>query len=321
MYAVNDPNVGLFTYNSAQRIEVWTDGTSVSYVVTSFAVQSPSGDTGSTGPTGDTGPRGPLGPLGPQGPQGPIGPQGATGSTGYTGLGLTLPQPASSIAYYDSANSVAGSTYLTFNPSFTPSGPPGYPCGKIVISSGTAGEGGTLQVSGATVPAANGQITADSIVTDTFYASAGYIGPNPIASSSYYSNTAANPMILWRSLSQNLTAVGGVLDFHDVVCNATIPGYYKVYAYSTNLDSQYLSFDFLIVDRTDITSPATSDDSLLTRYCPAILNLLGDTQNTVSINFFAGPPPTNDWPYYYLQISLGSLSYSPVWTAVIQQLA
>lgn len=92
MYAV-DLSTPLFT-TTTQRIELWTDGSSVSYAVTSFAVtQGDTGYTGYTGDTGNTGYTGYTGPLGPQGPVGPQGPQGIQGSTGYTGP-RGLPPPA-----------------------------------------------------------------------------------------------------------------------------------------------------------------------------------------------------------------------------------
>lgn len=88
-----DPVAG-FPANT--RIEFWTDGDSVSQVVTTLSPSN--GVTGSTGSTGPTGPQGPLGPGGAQGPQGPPGPQGVTGATGLVGptgsgngIGITDP--------------------------------------------------------------------------------------------------------------------------------------------------------------------------------------------------------------------------------------
>lgn len=102
----NDNPVSVLFSNTNQRIEFWTDGTSVSYVVTSFATaQGSTGYTGHTGYTGDTGNTGPTGPLGPQGPVGPGGPQGIQGSTGDTGYSGT---PAGLISQYAGASAPSG---------------------------------------------------------------------------------------------------------------------------------------------------------------------------------------------------------------------
>jgi hypothetical protein len=83
-------------FSAGQNLEFWTDGDSISQVITTFATQP--GNTGSTGPTGPTGSTGATGPtgqpgqLGPQGQAGSQGIQGATGSTGTTGAtGTTGP--------------------------------------------------------------------------------------------------------------------------------------------------------------------------------------------------------------------------------------
>jgi len=87
------------------QIQFWTDGNSVSQVVTSLSPgqgpTGPQGPTGSRGPTGTTGPQGPSGPTGSQGPLGPQGPQGPQGQAGtiipagtivmWYGLAATVP--------------------------------------------------------------------------------------------------------------------------------------------------------------------------------------------------------------------------------------
>jgi hypothetical protein len=71
------------------QIEFWTDGNSVSQVVTTLSPgvgpTGAPGSTGSQGPTGISGPQGPQGPIGPLGPIGPQGPQGIQGVTGSDG--------------------------------------------------------------------------------------------------------------------------------------------------------------------------------------------------------------------------------------------
>jgi len=93
------------------QIQFWTDGNSVSQVVTTLSPgQGPTGsqgNTGATGVTGSTGPsgatgakgntgsQGPIGPLGPQGPQGPAGTPGTITPAGtivmWYGLTATIP--------------------------------------------------------------------------------------------------------------------------------------------------------------------------------------------------------------------------------------
>lgn len=77
------------TDNNVQQF--WTEGDSVSQVVTTLSPQSgptgaqgPTGATGASGVTGATGATGGIGPQGPQGPQGPLGPLGPTGPTGIS---------------------------------------------------------------------------------------------------------------------------------------------------------------------------------------------------------------------------------------------
>jgi microcystin-dependent protein len=89
-YTVNNPSVDYlivefyvqenYTFSSGQLIEFWSEGDSISQVVTTFSPQS--GPTGPTGPTGFTGPQGPTGTTGPTGFTGPQGPTGPTGPTG-----------------------------------------------------------------------------------------------------------------------------------------------------------------------------------------------------------------------------------------------
>lgn len=119
-------------YQIGQNVEFWTDGDSISQVITSFASQSGStgntgstGATGATGTTGATGARGPTGQPGQQGPQGQAGSQGiqgATGPTGPQGNGVATGQIASKLAYYNTPNSVTAlptTTYDNFNNSIT----------------------------------------------------------------------------------------------------------------------------------------------------------------------------------------------------------
>lgn len=83
---------------SGDAVEFWTEGDSVSYVVTTLApAAGPTGPAGSTGSTGFTGPQGPAGQngingdpgqkgdTGYTGPQGPAGTNGTNGSTGAQG--------------------------------------------------------------------------------------------------------------------------------------------------------------------------------------------------------------------------------------------
>jgi hypothetical protein len=63
--------------------QFWTEGDSVSQVVTTLSPQSgPTGSIGPTGTPGSTGASGPTGSIGPVGPQGPQGPQGPAGTNG-----------------------------------------------------------------------------------------------------------------------------------------------------------------------------------------------------------------------------------------------
>ena len=103
-YAVDLGTSPIFT-TTTQRIELWTDGTSVGYVITSFA-----GSAGPTGPTGSVGPTGPLGPLGPQGPVGPQGPQGIQGATGTMPIGNP-----NQVLFFNGAGSAISNGNLIFD--------------------------------------------------------------------------------------------------------------------------------------------------------------------------------------------------------------
>jgi hypothetical protein len=97
------------------QIEFWTDGNSVSQVVTTLSPgqgpTGPHGDTGSTGPTGGEGPTGGQGPTGSQGPIGPLGPQGPQGPAGSGGNGVTGLNPYASFVTYK-----GGPGYQTIKP-------------------------------------------------------------------------------------------------------------------------------------------------------------------------------------------------------------
>jgi hypothetical protein len=84
-------------FTGGSQIEFWTDGNSVSQVVTTLSPgQGPTGSAGPTGdqgPTGADGPTGSQGPSGSQGPQGPIGPIGPQGPQGTGGNGVTMLDP------------------------------------------------------------------------------------------------------------------------------------------------------------------------------------------------------------------------------------
>ena len=64
--------------------QFWTEGDSISQVVTTLSPQS--GPSGPTGPSGPSGPTGPAGPTGPQGNPGTKGDRGDTGPTGPSGV-------------------------------------------------------------------------------------------------------------------------------------------------------------------------------------------------------------------------------------------
>jgi len=100
------------------QIEFWTDGNSVSQVVTTLSPgqgpTGPQGNTGVSGPTGSTGSTGPtgrVGPTGSQGPLGPLGPQGPQGQAGSGGNGVTGLNPYASFVTYNTSNG-----YQTINP-------------------------------------------------------------------------------------------------------------------------------------------------------------------------------------------------------------
>jgi len=93
------------------QIEFWTDGNSVSQVVTTLSPgqgpTGPQGSTGSVGPTGVTGSLGPTGSpgaTGSQGPIGPLGPQGPQGPAGAGGNGVTMLNPYASFVTYNSGS-------------------------------------------------------------------------------------------------------------------------------------------------------------------------------------------------------------------------
>jgi hypothetical protein len=78
-----------FSYAGTQRIEFWSEGDSISQVVTTFSPQQ--GTTGAQGPTGPTGAgidgaTGPTGPAGTSAADGATGPAGTPGDTGPTGI-------------------------------------------------------------------------------------------------------------------------------------------------------------------------------------------------------------------------------------------
>lgn len=97
------------------QIQFWTDGNSVSQVVTSLSPgqgpTGPQGNTGSTGVAGPTGSTGPKGNTGSQGPIGPLGPQGPQGQAGSGGNGVTGLNPYASFVTYK-----GGDGYQNINP-------------------------------------------------------------------------------------------------------------------------------------------------------------------------------------------------------------
>ena len=84
-----------YTFSASQVVEFWTEGDSISQVITTFAPQQgptgskgdtgASGSTGSTGPTGSPGATGSTGPTGQKGDTGAAGPAASKGDTGATG--------------------------------------------------------------------------------------------------------------------------------------------------------------------------------------------------------------------------------------------
>lgn len=75
------------SFTPGQEIEFWTEGDSISQVITTLpSSNGATGVTGPQGPSGSTGPTGPAGPAGPQGGQGVTGPQGPSGPTGPGGV-------------------------------------------------------------------------------------------------------------------------------------------------------------------------------------------------------------------------------------------
>lgn len=93
------------SFTPGQEIEFWTEGDSISQVITTLpSSNGATGVTGPQGPSGSTGPTGPAGPAGPQGGQGVTGPQGPSGPTGPSGT------PSGSVVAF--AGSAAPSGWL-----------------------------------------------------------------------------------------------------------------------------------------------------------------------------------------------------------------
>jgi hypothetical protein len=96
-----------YNFVANQVIEFWSEGNSLSQVVTTFSPQS--GPTGSQGPTGNPGPPGSTGSPGPSGSTGARGATGYTGPTGPTGsAGTTISGLITQIPYF-TANNILGS--------------------------------------------------------------------------------------------------------------------------------------------------------------------------------------------------------------------
>ena len=71
--SATNPTTGApYFFSVNQQIEFWTEGSSISHVITSLSTQA--GPTGATGATGATGPTGPAGTNGTNGTIGPTGP-------------------------------------------------------------------------------------------------------------------------------------------------------------------------------------------------------------------------------------------------------
>lgn len=110
---------GTNTFPSAsQNVEFWTDGDSISQVITTFATQPGStGNTGASGPTGATGATGATGPTGQPGQPGQPGPPGQGGPQGIAGNGVTQGQIQNRLAYYVDSNNVSSLPGTVYNPS------------------------------------------------------------------------------------------------------------------------------------------------------------------------------------------------------------
>ena len=315
-----------------------------------------------TGPTGPTGPAGTgIAYTGPTGPTGPAGTGTAyTGPTGPTGPGITPGQVVNSYAFYDTSGTIRGLGDMTrdttgsvivntvlksqYNPALGTRA-----SGDIEIRGG--GTGGT----GTTGPTDYGGIIRTGTDINGLYFGAfnftgglaladlqvygrtiqlGTGGPGgspanvtvngiPVATSPYYGNAAANPTILWRSLTQTLTGNNtSPIYFASVACNATIPGIYRVYAYNNAgaTAPYYIYCEFVILQRTDI-SKSNAPNSLLGGIGVITTPLSYNTPSPPGVDFFTGTPaPNNNWPFYSLSLNPGS-SVSYPWTAIIQQIA
>ena len=321
------------------------------------------GDTGPTGYTGYTGYTGPAGTgiayTGPTGPTGPAGTGTAyTGPTGPTGAGLTPGQFVNSYAYYDTAGSVRGVGDITRDTAagFTILNTTLQAKYNTALGVRNSGDieirGGGTAATGGTGPTDYGGIMRTGTDINGLYFGAfnfspfaladlqvygntiqlGTVGSPatvtangiPVATSPYYSNPVANPTILWRSNTQTATSNLYMITFSNVQCNATIPGYYRLFATSGDNNAQYIIADFVIVFKTGIsntTNPAVN--ALFPTYGPATFNNLGNTGGGVPIpNFYAGAGIPNNWPYYVLTLNLNRQSTAnTIWTAVVQQLA
>ena len=145
-------------FTGGSQIEFWTDGNSVSQVVTTLSPgqgpTGPTGPTGSQGPTGVTGSQGPtgfLGPTGSQGPIGPLGPQGPQGTPGTPGTPGTIIPAGTVVMWYGLAATV--------------------PAGWVICD----GNNGTPNMSGIATVMASGTGTtvgADTWQTGQYYAAA-----------------------------------------------------------------------------------------------------------------------------------------------------
>jgi hypothetical protein len=104
------------------QIQFWTDGNSVSQVVTTLSPgqgpTGPQGNTGSTGVSGPTGSTGPKGNTGSQGPIGPLGPQGPQGQAGSGGNGVTGLNPYASFVKYGSGSQTINPINYNVSPNF-----------------------------------------------------------------------------------------------------------------------------------------------------------------------------------------------------------
>jgi hypothetical protein len=93
-----------YTFSSGQLIEFWSEGDSVSQVVTTFSPQS--GPTGAQGPTGGQGNTGAQGPTGSPGTNGVTGPTGSQGQKGDTGASASIAGTSQRLAWFSSTNNL-----------------------------------------------------------------------------------------------------------------------------------------------------------------------------------------------------------------------